>query len=89
MSALVSLTPLLSLTSPPLVGIMADRFGLRGKIMTIAAIGTATGVSLLALSAGAFEPLPFWAAFASVLLFAIPPANLRPKLLAMQKLWRW
>jgi PPP family 3-phenylpropionic acid transporter len=70
LSALVSLLPLLSLLSPPLVGMLADGLGLRGRMITFAALSTALGLTALALTAFFFDPLPFWPVFSCFVLFA-------------------
>lgn len=70
MSLLVALLPLCQLASPSLVGILADRLALRGLMITFCAAATATGLSLFALCARVFSPLPFLIAFACMLSFA-------------------
>lgn len=71
MSALVALLPLCQLFSPTLVGLLADRWGLRGRMMSFCALSTAMGLSSLALSASSFDPLPFALAWCCVLAFAL------------------
>ena len=70
MSVLTALLPIMSLASPPLVGMLADGLGLRGRMIRIAALFTALGVSALALFAGWLAPLPFPVAFGCFVLFA-------------------
>jgi len=70
MSALVTLLPLCQLASPAVVGILADRFSLRGRMMTFCAVSTAFGLSLLAIAALTLSPIPFFVAFGCILAFA-------------------
>lgn len=62
MSAIMALLPACQLLSPTLIGMLSDRLGLRGKMMTFCAVVTATGLSVFGLSALLLQPLPFpWA----------------------------
>ncbi|MEN9580812.1 MAG: hypothetical protein RJA70_3821 [Pseudomonadota bacterium] len=71
MSALMLLLPLMSLLAPPLLGVLADRFSLRGKLITLCSAVSAFGLTLLGLLAWAFDPLPFWPTLGAMWLFAL------------------
>lgn len=71
MSILLTLVPLLSLLSPPLVGLFADHLGFRGRMIRVATLFTALSLSLLGLCSYLFRPLPFALAFACFLPFAL------------------
>lgn len=70
MSALVALLPLCQLASPTLVGLLADKWAIRGRMMTLCGAFTAAGLSGLCLVSFAFPRIPFWVAFVCVLAFA-------------------
>jgi PPP family 3-phenylpropionic acid transporter len=70
MSALVSLVPFLGFFSPPLVGMLADGFGLRGRLMTITCTISTVGLSSLALANATVSPLPFVLALLPMVIFA-------------------
>lgn len=70
MSLIASLLPLLGLLSPTIIGMLADRFGVRGRMVTVTAACSAIGVSLLTLAAGTLSPLPLLVAASSMAVFA-------------------
>lgn len=70
MSALVALLPLCQLASPTLVGLLADKWAIRGRMMTVCGTVTALGLSGLCVSSLVFTQLPFGAVFACMLAFA-------------------
>lgn len=86
MSALVALLPICQLFSPALVGILADGWGLRGRLMIVCAAATALGLSCLAILAYWLNPLPFLFAWLCVLAFALlrPPTVGLADALAME-----
>ena len=86
MSALVALLPICQLFSPALVGLLADGWGLRGRLMTVCAATTALGLTCLALLAYWLSPLPFLFVWLCVLAFAVlrPPTIGLADVLAME-----
>lgn len=70
MSLIASLLPLLGLLSPAIIGMLADRMGVRGRMVTVTAACSAMGVTLLTLAAGSLTPLPLVAAATSMAIFA-------------------
>ncbi len=86
MSAVVALTPIASLFSPPLTGLLADHLGLRGKLMSIACALTACGISAMAFIAGVYEVIPFIALLLSQAVFALfrAPAMSLAEVLALE-----
>src|SRR6187551_3250733 len=59
LSLLVTLLPLCQLISPSTVGLLADRWGLRGRMMTFCAVTTAVGMTGIALGAVFSDHLSF------------------------------
>ncbi len=70
MSALVATMPIMSLVSPPLVGMIADRWRLRGRMMTLTSGLTALGVTAFGLASALSRSLPFSTALLCMLVFA-------------------
>src|SRR5690606_23409214 len=70
MSALAMLLPAMSIVMPPVFGMIADAFALRGGLLRLACGGAGLAFTLLALAAGTFEPLPFGITFACFVVFA-------------------
>lgn len=70
MSALTALSPLCQLAAPALVGMLADRFALRGRMMIVCTVTTAFGLSLLTSTSVLMTPLPFAVAASCLLMFA-------------------
>lgn len=70
MSALTLLLPLMSLLAPPVLGVLADRLGLRGKLITLCSAVSGTGLVLLGLLAWAYDPLPFIPTLLAMFVFA-------------------
>jgi PPP family 3-phenylpropionic acid transporter len=70
MSALTALNPILGIVSPVVFGVIADRFGLRGSLLRVAALGAL--VPLVAMTAlGVFDGGPSYGVlFVLVALFA-------------------
>lgn len=70
MSALAMLLPAMSIVMPPVFGMIADAFALRGGLLRLACGGAGLAFTMLALAAGTFEPLPFGITFACFVVFA-------------------
>ncbi len=70
MSAIVMMLPLCQLIAPSLVGVVADRWGLRGRMMTFCTTITALGMTALSLCAFWFEDIPFVLAWLCALIFS-------------------
>ncbi len=71
MSVLAALLPFCQLLSPALVGMLADRLGLRGRMMTFCAVVSALGLSSIAVLSGWVAPLPLPWALACMFVFAL------------------
>lgn len=70
MSALVVVMPLCQLLSPSLVGLLSDKWGLRGRMMTFCGATTALGMSILAVGASLGAAVPFVLVWSCLMLFA-------------------
>lgn len=70
MSLIMALLPFCQLLSPTLVGILADRLGLRGGMMTVCAGMSALGVSVLTFFAQTMDTLPLSVTLACAFVFA-------------------
>lgn len=70
MSVLYALLPICQLASPSVVGVLADKLALRGRLITFCAVVTAIGVSLFAVSTRFLDPVPFLIAFTCMFAFA-------------------
>lgn len=70
MGLLMATLPFCQLLSPAVVGALADKFALRGRMMTICAVTTALGVSTLGVAALLFVDIPLLVAVACMLAFA-------------------
>lgn len=71
MGAIMAILPLCQLFAPAVVGMIADRLGLRGRMMTICCITTALGLTSFAASAGIFASIPFVLACCFMLAFSL------------------
>ena len=70
MGLLMVTLPLCQLLAPAVVGALADKFALRGRVMTICAAITALGISALGLAALVLEDIPLWIALSCMFAFA-------------------
>ncbi len=70
MSALVTMLPLCQLVAPTLVGVLSDRWGLRGRMMSFCATTTALGMTGFMVSAVSIENLPLWLAWLCAIMFS-------------------
>ena len=71
MSIMMMLSPLLSLISPPLTGMLADSLGLRGKLASFASLLTSSGMLALAAVASHPGPVSVRTAFTCMCAFAL------------------
>lgn len=70
MGLLMAALPFCQLLSPAVVGLLADKFALRGRMMTLCALFTAMGISAFGLSALILNEIPFALALTCMLAFA-------------------
>lgn len=70
MGLLMATLPFCQLLSPAVVGALADKFALRGRMMTICASATALGISAFGLAALLLPHVPFLVAVVCMLAFA-------------------
>lgn len=68
---LTALSPAMSVAAPPLIGLLADTFGLRGALMRAAATGATLSIAALALAVFVDPHLGFWAAFFCIFGFTL------------------
>lgn len=71
LSAFVCLPPFASLVAPLVVGMLSDRLGVRGKLITWSASLATLGALALTVVATAFSPLPLTLALSGFALFAL------------------
>jgi len=86
MGVLLATLPFCQLLSPALVGLLADKFALRGRMMTWCGVTTALGMTLFAFSATALAVIPVFLAAVCMLTFASlrAPASGLADVLAME-----
>lgn len=86
MGLLMATLPLCQLISPATIGLLADKFALRGKMMTLCGAATALGITSFAILAAVFDEVPFLLAAACMLSFAClrAPASGLADVLAME-----
>lgn len=70
MGILMATLPFCQLLSPAAVGALADKFALRGRMMTICSSVTALGISAFALAALLLQDIPFLVALTCIFSFA-------------------
>ncbi len=70
MGLLMAALPFCQLLSPAIVGLLADKFALRGRMMTLCATSTALGISAFGLAAMFLEQIPLTVAVTCMLAFA-------------------
>lgn len=71
MGILMALLPICQLFSPAIVGMLADKFSLRGRMMTFCSTMTALGLSAFALFGGLLDQVPLLLALACMLAFSV------------------
>ncbi len=90
MGAILALLPIMSIVSPPIIGVLADALGVRGSLLRIASAMAALGFALVALSATAQDgsPRALIVLFSASALFAIArsPIMLVADVLALESL---
>jgi PPP family 3-phenylpropionic acid transporter len=70
MGLLMATIPFCQLLSPAIVGLVADKFALRGRMMTLCAACTALGSSAFVIAALVLPEIPFFVAMSCMLAFA-------------------
>jgi MFS transporter, PPP family, 3-phenylpropionic acid transporter len=70
MGLLLATLPFFQLLSPAVVGLLADKLALRGRMMTLCGLVTALGMTLFAFSAAALSVIPVLLAATCMLTFA-------------------
>jgi PPP family 3-phenylpropionic acid transporter len=71
MGTIMAIMPVCQMISPAIVGMIADKLALRGRMMTVCCVTTALGLSAFTASAGLLEAVPFLLACFFMLAFAL------------------
>lgn len=71
MGTIMAIMPICQMISPAIVGMVADKMALRGRVMTVCCVTTALGLSAFAASAGLSDSIPFFLACLFMLAFTL------------------
>ncbi len=87
MSVLMALLPAMNVLGPPGFGLLADSFGLRGRLLRIASFGAAAWFSLLVVHSLWSQQLSYWVVFVAYLGFAFfrTPMQLMADVVALEQ----